>query len=74
VATPLLDQAKSQPKILKEPGLAPIAPEVVLDAIERSLERGQLMCFPNRSTHVAQILRRLVPGLVWAGVHRIEGR
>jgi len=74
VATPLLDQAKSQPKILKEPGLAPIAPEVVLDAIERSLERGQLMCFPTRRTHLAQILRRLVPGLVWAGVHRIEGR
>lgn len=74
VATPLLDQAKSQPKVLQEKSMAPIAPEVVLDAIERDLERGRLMCFPNRQTHFSQILRRLVPDLVWAGVHRIEGR
>jgi len=74
VDTPLLDQAKSKPKILDEPGLAPIPPDKVLDAIEQSLVRGQLMCFPNRRTHFAQILRRLFPGLVWAGVHRIEGR
>src|SRR5215510_3731712 len=44
VATPLLDQAKSQPKILSE--MAPIAPERVLDAIERGLERGKLMIYP----------------------------
>ena len=74
VATPLLDQAKSQPKILKERSMKPIAPEVVLDAIERDLERDRLMCFPNRQTHFAQILRRLVPELVWASVHRIEER
>lgn len=74
VATPLLDQAKSQPKILKEKSLAPIAPDVVLDAIERDLDRGRLMCFPTGQTRFSQILRRLAPGLVWAGVHRIEGR
>jgi short-subunit dehydrogenase len=45
VATPLLDQAKSQPKILDE--LPPIAPERVLDAIERGLERGKLMILPG---------------------------
>ena len=74
VDTPLLDQAKSEPKILKQPGMEPIPPEEVLDAIERDLERGRLMCFPNRRTHAGQVLRRLFPGLVWAGVHRIEGR
>jgi NAD(P)-dependent dehydrogenase (short-subunit alcohol dehydrogenase family) len=74
VATPLLDQAKSEPKILKEKGLEPIPPEAVLDAIERDLERGRLFCFPNRRTHAAQVLRRFFPNLVWAGVHRIEGR
>jgi len=74
VDTPLLDQAKSKPKILDEPGLKPIPPQKVLDAIEQSLTRGQLLCFPNRRTHFAQVLRRLFPGLVWAGVHRIEGR
>ena len=74
VQTPLLDQAKSEPKILKEKGLEPIQPEEVLDAIERDLDRGRLMCFPNRRTHAAQVLRRLFPNLVWAGVHKIEGR
>lgn len=74
VATPLLDQAKSQPKILKEKGMEPIRPEEVLDAIERDLDRGRLFCFPTRRTHVAHLLRRFAPGLVWAGVHRIEGR
>ena len=74
VATPLLDQAKSQPKILKERGMEPIAPEAVLDAIERDLDAGKLWCFPTRRTHFAQVLRRFAPNLVWAGVHRIEGR
>jgi NAD(P)-dependent dehydrogenase (short-subunit alcohol dehydrogenase family) len=74
VQTPLLDQAKSQPKVLKEPGMAPIKPEEVLDAIERDLVRGKLMCFPTRRTHMAQVMRRFFPNLMWAGVHRIEGR
>ncbi|HKJ24925.1 MAG TPA: SDR family oxidoreductase [Myxococcota bacterium] len=74
VDTPLLDQAKSQPKILKEKSLKPIQPDEVLDAIERDLTRGKLFCYPNRQTHMAQLMRRFVPGLVWAGVHRIEGR
>jgi short-subunit dehydrogenase len=74
VDTPLLDQAKSQPKVLKEKSLAPIQPDEVLDAIERDLVRGRLFCFPNRQTHLAQVMRRFVPSLVWAGIHRIEGR
>jgi len=74
VATPLLEQAKSDPKILKERSMKPIQPEAVLDAIERDLEKGRLLCFPNRQTHLAQLTRRLVPNLVWAGIHRIEGR
>jgi NAD(P)-dependent dehydrogenase (short-subunit alcohol dehydrogenase family) len=74
VATPLLDQAKSQPKVLKEKGMEPIQPDEVLDAIERDLVRGKLFCFPNRRTHIAQLMRRFVPNLVWAGLHRIEGR
>ena len=52
VATPLLDQAKSQPKVLKEKGMEPIQPDEVLDAIERDLVRGKLFCFPNRRTHI----------------------
>jgi NAD(P)-dependent dehydrogenase (short-subunit alcohol dehydrogenase family) len=71
VATPLLDQAKSQPKILAQ--LPPIAPETVLDAIERDLERGRLMVFPDRNAALTVWLRRHFPGLVWWNLHRVEG-
>jgi NAD(P)-dependent dehydrogenase (short-subunit alcohol dehydrogenase family) len=71
VATPLLDQAKSQPKVLE--GMPPIAPEKVLDAIERELARGRLMVFPDPTSRISYWLRRLTPGLMWWGSHRIEG-
>jgi NAD(P)-dependent dehydrogenase (short-subunit alcohol dehydrogenase family) len=71
VATPLLDQAKSQPKVLSE--LPPIAPERVLDAIERDLERGRLMVFPDRNAAVTVWMRRHLPRLLWWHLHRVEG-
>jgi NAD(P)-dependent dehydrogenase (short-subunit alcohol dehydrogenase family) len=71
VATPLLDQAKSRPKILAE--LPPIAPETVLDAIERDLERGRLMVYPDRNAALTVWLRRHFPRLTWWNVHRVEG-
>lgn len=71
VATPLLDQAKSQPKILSE--LPPIAPETVLDAIERDLERGKLMVFPDRNAAATVWIRRHLPRFLWWNVHRVEG-
>ncbi|RIL02555.1 MAG: short-chain dehydrogenase [Proteobacteria bacterium] len=71
VATPLLDQAKSQPKILSE--LPPIQPETVLDAIERDLERGKLMVFPDRNASAAVWMRRHLPRLLWWNLHRVEG-
>jgi NAD(P)-dependent dehydrogenase (short-subunit alcohol dehydrogenase family) len=71
VATPLLDQAKSQPKVLSQ---APaIAPETVLDAIERDLERGKLMVYPDRTAAAAVWMRRHLPGLLWRNIHRVEG-
>jgi NAD(P)-dependent dehydrogenase (short-subunit alcohol dehydrogenase family) len=71
VATPLLDQAKSQPKILSE--LPPIKPETVLDAIERDLERGKLMVFPDRNAAATVWIRRHLPRFLWWNVHRVEG-
>src|SRR5690606_27784937 len=71
VATPLLDQAKSQPKVLTQ--LPPIAPETVLDAIERDLERGRLMVYPDRTAAFTVWLRRHLPGLLWRNIHRVEG-
>ena len=70
VATPLLDQAKSKPKVLEN--LPPIAPGKVLDAIERDLERGRLMVFPDRNAFLSVTMRRFLPSLLWWGVHRIE--
>jgi short-subunit dehydrogenase len=71
VATPLLDQAKSNPKILE--GLPPIEPEQVLDAIERDLGRGRLMVFPDRSSRMTYTLRRFFPRFMWSLSHRAEG-
>jgi NAD(P)-dependent dehydrogenase (short-subunit alcohol dehydrogenase family) len=71
VATPLLDQAKSQPKILEE--IPPIAPEKVLAAIERSLERGRLMVYPDWRSALTQRMRRFFPRLAWLASHRAEG-
>jgi short-subunit dehydrogenase len=71
VATPLLDQAKSNPKILE--GLPPIPPEQVLDAIEKSLDAGRLMVFPDRTSKLSYWMRRFLPGLLWSGSHRTEG-
>ena len=71
VATPLLDQAKSRPRILEQ--FPPIAPEKVLDAIERDLERGRLMVYPDRNAALAVWMRRHFPRLTWSNVHRIEG-
>jgi NAD(P)-dependent dehydrogenase (short-subunit alcohol dehydrogenase family) len=71
VATPLLDQAKSNPKVLKE--VPPIAPEKVLDAIERDLDRGKLMVYPDATARAAVFMRRFFPGLAWWNSHRMEG-
>jgi len=70
VATPLLEQATSKPRILDQ--MPPIAPESVLDAIERSLERKQLWVFPGRGTSIGWRLRRFLPGLIWWQNHRLE--
>jgi short-subunit dehydrogenase len=72
VATPLLDQAKSKPKVLDE--VPPIRPEQVLDAIERDLEKGRLMVFPDRTSGITVWMRRVLPDLTWWNIHRIEGR
>lgn len=71
VATPLLEQATSKPKVL-DMG-EPIPPSDVLDAIERDLARDKPFCFPNLQTKVAWVMRRFAPNLVWSWVHRVEG-
>jgi len=70
VATPLLAQATSKPRMLDQ--MPPIAPEEVLAAIERSLDRGRLWVFPGRGIPLVWRVRRFLPGLIWWQNHRIE--
>jgi NAD(P)-dependent dehydrogenase (short-subunit alcohol dehydrogenase family) len=72
VETPLLEQAKSKPKVLEQGG-KPLDPQEVLDAIERGLEKGTLFVFPGRGTRFSVLMRRFAPGLIWRMVHRVEG-
>ncbi len=71
VATPLLDQAKSNPRILEN--IRPIEPVQVLEQIESCLEKGRLMVYPDASSAITQRLRRLMPDLLWWVSHRTEG-
>jgi NAD(P)-dependent dehydrogenase (short-subunit alcohol dehydrogenase family) len=72
VDTPLLVQATSKPKILKK-GPPPMNPAVVLDAIERAVDRGKFWVFPGAHTQVGWWLRRLFPSLMWKIDHDAEG-
>lgn len=51
----------------------PIAPEVVVDAVEGSLDAGDIFCFPGRGTRGLQRARRLAPAVIWRGAHRAQG-
>jgi len=72
VDTPLLAQATSEPRIL-EKGPPPMSPAVVLDAVERAVERGKFWVFPGTHTQVAWRLRRFFPSLMWKIAHDAEG-
>jgi NAD(P)-dependent dehydrogenase (short-subunit alcohol dehydrogenase family) len=70
VATPLLDQAESKPKILEQS--PPLRPEQVLEAIDKALDAGRFWVFPGLGSTAAWRARRFLPNLVWKYLHRIE--
>lgn len=72
VATPLLDQARNStwPKLFDL--FPPIAPDVVLDSVERALQGQALWVFPGPLTRISWWFRRWLPGLLWWAVHRVE--
>ena len=72
VDTPLLAQATSRPRILKT-GPAPMRPEIVLDAVDRAVDRGKFWVFPGAHTQAAWRLRRFFPSLMWKIDHDAEG-
>jgi NAD(P)-dependent dehydrogenase (short-subunit alcohol dehydrogenase family) len=71
VDTPLLQQAKSNPRILEV--ARPIPPERVIEGIERALEAGRCFTFCDWQTRMGFWIRRFVPSLMWAIGHRAEG-
>ena len=70
VATPMFEKMKDGAKSTKFSPV--IAPQAVLDAIERSLEKGELWCFP-RFAAITLWTRRLIPNAAWWFNHRVEG-
>lgn len=74
VATPLLQQGKESdwPKMLEDQG-APITPDVVIDAIESTLDKGKFFVLPTRDAKIGVLMRRWFPGLIWKQVHQVEG-
>jgi NAD(P)-dependent dehydrogenase (short-subunit alcohol dehydrogenase family) len=71
VRTPLLQQAKSHPRIL-ETGPEAMEPERVLAAVESALEHERLFVFPGWHTAAGVRLRRFAPRLLWAVDHWVE--
>jgi NAD(P)-dependent dehydrogenase (short-subunit alcohol dehydrogenase family) len=73
VATPLLRQGfdTGMPKTIAD--IEPIEPQVVLDAIEAGLAKGEFWIFPGKGARRAALMRRLLPGLCWKGIHEKEG-
>ncbi|WP_177188868.1 SDR family NAD(P)-dependent oxidoreductase [Solimonas aquatica] len=74
VATPLLKQARDTvwPRMLDQ--VPPLAPEKVLDRIERAFQCEEFMVFPGPVTRFTYWLRRMAPNLIWKRVHQVEGR
>lgn len=71
VDTPLLEQVGRAAHKLLDASKA-IRPEVVLDAIEQGIDRGDLFVFPGPGTRAIALLRRLAPGVLWKRMHDVE--
>ena len=71
VKTPMLLEANIQPKILDE--MEVVTPDEVLDAVSRSLKKGELFCFPGKLTRLSVLVRRLFPAIPWNASHKAEG-
>ncbi len=74
VATPLLNQARETawPKMLDSTDNY-LEPREVLDAVDRGIEKGEFMIYPTKEAKMGARMRRLVPGLLWKQVHKVEG-
>jgi NAD(P)-dependent dehydrogenase (short-subunit alcohol dehydrogenase family) len=74
--TPLIKQAteSSNPRSIQvglEQGRM-ADPEVVVDAVEEAIERGETILFPGREAKILFLLRRLAPKLLWKIILKAE--
>ena len=69
VKTPLFEQA-TPPKTFQMAWK--LEPQQVLDAIETSLDAGEIWCLPGPGTNMVYHLRRLIPNTLWRFIHLIE--
>jgi NAD(P)-dependent dehydrogenase (short-subunit alcohol dehydrogenase family) len=51
-----------------------IDPAIVIDAIERSLDAGELFVLPGKGTKTAWRMRRFAPDLIWRRIERATSR
>lgn len=70
VATPMLNNVNYRPQILDH--METVQPEQVLDAMETSVRKGQLFCYPGKRTWISIFMRRLFPALPWLFNHLAE--
>lgn len=69
VETPMVDAIRAQdPSALGDQ--RGIDPGVVLDAVERALDAGELFVLPGKGTKTVWRTRRYAPGLVWRQIER----
>ena len=50
-----------------------LTPDVVIDEIERCLDKGKLFSYPGKQTQLGVVMRRLFPQLIWRVSHDAEG-
>ncbi len=69
VATPMVDGIRARDATALG-GQQGIDPSIVLDAIERGLDAGELFVLPGKGTKTAWRTRRFAPGLIWRQIER----
>jgi NAD(P)-dependent dehydrogenase (short-subunit alcohol dehydrogenase family) len=69
VDTPMGGDLEALPAGMSSP--ARLAPELVLDEVERALESGRFWVFPGRGTRTVSWVRRAAPQLLWRRLHAL---
>jgi len=79
VSTPLMDQltVKEGPQIMKDTAKKGrssqfVAPEEVVDEVEKSIEKGKFRCYVGIAKR-GHLITRLAPGLLWKWMERKNG-